>query len=109
MNRIKRFSAFAVCLFCFISVFAQEKVAEKMQYKEKNANLSLYPNTEMGSKVPMLWDNFNKNKPIFISENLFEYPAKENAMEIVSKILRSFSTMEGLEYFSNSNGRKIFS
>lgn len=105
MNKAKKTIITTICLFCFVSVFSQTKIADKLQYKEKAMELTLYPKGNLGSLVPSIWEKYSDKSPIFISEIIFEFPLKENSMESVSKILRSFSTMEGLEYYSNSKGK----
>lgn len=82
---------------------------QNQYYKEDYIDFSLYPKTELGSALKSTWTE--KKDPVFVSESLFliEKPEGSNPnqldTELISKIMRSISTMEGIQYYSNSDGR----
>ncbi len=84
-----------------------EKGEYRTQYfKEKDRDFTLYPKTELGSLLKETWTE--KKDPVFVAESLFliEKPAEANSpeldTELISRIMRSISSMEGIEYYSNS-------
>lgn len=91
-------------------VFQQllEKGEYRTQYfKEKGKDFTLYPKTELGSLLKETWTE--KKDPVFVSESLFliKKPTEINSLELdtdlISRIMRSISSMEGIEYYSNSD------
>ena len=66
---------------------------------------SLVPISEISQEVVNYWKDTYDKKPVFVAEMLYEIPSSNVDMKEVSKILRSFSTMEGIEYYSNSRGK----
>ena len=65
----------------------------------------LCPKTELGKKILNNWTS--EEEPVYIAESLF-YLKKENDklnIEIsdISMLMRKFSTMEGITYYSNSS------
>lgn len=78
----------------------------RSQYREKNAALSLTPNTESARRAVSFW--VGEQPPFFVeSLYLFEKPAKRVGSRgaeasLISVILRSVSRLEGIEYFSTS-------
>ncbi|MBR5867425.1 MAG: hypothetical protein IKZ04_05900 [Spirochaetaceae bacterium] len=65
----------------------------------------LCPKTELGKKILNNWTS--EEEPVYIAESLF-YLKKENDksnIEIseISMLMRKFSTMEGIKYYSNSS------
>ncbi|MEE0133575.1 MAG: DUF6675 family protein [Treponema sp.] len=85
-----------------------EKGEYRTQYfKEKDKDFTLYPKTELGSLLKETWTE--KKEPVFVSESLFliEKPTEANTLELdtdlISQIMRSISSMEGIEYYSNSD------
>ncbi len=81
----------------------------RSQYREKNAALSLTPNTESARRAVSFW--VGEPPPFFVeSLYLFEKPANRAGApgaeaSRVSVILRSVSRLEGIEYFSTSRQR----
>ena len=102
MKKAKIFFLIFCCLFFVTSLWA-EKVGENLLYREEVMNPALLPKSAISEEVANFWKkNYNKN-PVFISEMLYEIPSNGLDINEISKILRAFSTMEGIEYYSNSN------
>lgn len=87
------------------SFLAGEKIGERIVYKESDMSPSLVPISEISQEVVNYWKDTYDRKPVFVTEMLYEIPSSNVDMKEVSKILRSFSTMEGIEYYSNSRGK----
>ena len=87
------------------SFLAGEKIGERVVYKESDMSPSLFPISEISQEVVNYWKDTYDKKPVFVAEILYEIPSSNVDMKEVSKILRSFSTMEGIEYYSNSRGK----
>lgn len=87
------------------SFLAGEKIGERIVYKESDMSPSLVPISEISQEVVNYWKDTYDKKPVFVTEMLYEIPSSNVDMKEVSKILRSFSTMEGIEYYSNSRGK----
>lgn len=87
------------------SFLAGEKIGERIVYKESDMSPSLFPISEISQEVVNYWKDTYDRKPVFVAEMLYEIPSSNVDMKEVSKILRSFSTMEGIEYYSNSRGK----
>lgn len=80
---------------------------------QETMNFSLYPRTELGKLAVTTWNE--KDLPAYSSEHLFlvkkESLRKESkrplecdfSLENVSKIVRSISTMQGAQYYSNND------
>ena len=84
-----------------------EKKIEKTVYME-DYEPSLFPKTAIGNTMPALWENSGKTtKPVFYYEAL-KFFEKNNPTEVgaeideISAILRSISSLEGMEYYSPS-------
>lgn len=81
----------------------------RQSYKEGGADFSLFPRTELGSALKETWTE--EKEPVFVSESLFliEKPEGSNPeeldTELVSRIMRSISSMEGIQYYSHSDKR----
>lgn len=89
------------------SIFQQllEKGEYRVQYfKESGREFTLYPQTELGSLLTKTWTE--TKDPVFVAESLFliEKPEGSNQLDtaLISRIMRSVSSMEGIEYYSNS-------
>ena len=89
------------------SIFQQllEKGEYRVQYfKESGRDFTLYPQTELGSLLTKTWTE--TKDPVFVAESLFliEKPEGSNQLDtaLISRIMRSVSSMEGIEYYSNS-------
>lgn len=79
---------------------------DRTSYKE-NLEPVLCPNTELGKNLLNSWKS--EEEPIYIAESLF-YLKKddgktENEISDISMLMRKFSTMEGIQYYSNSSKR----
>ena len=76
-------------------------------YGKKNVKLELFPDTQAGRDTAANWDG--KKEPVFIVESLYLIPVtdEKNIADIndVSLVLRSFSKMTGMRYYSNSRKR----
>ena len=76
-------------------------------YGKKNVKLELFPDTQTGRDTAANWDG--KKEPVFIVESLYLIPVtdEKNTADIndVSLVLRSFSKMTGMRYYSNSRKR----
>lgn len=90
------------------AVFQQllEKGEYRTQYfKDDVVDFSLFPKTELGAALNTTWTE--EKEPVFVSESLFliDKPgdSEELDIELISKIMRSISSMEGIEYYSNSD------
>ena len=82
-----------------------EKGEYRVQYfKESGRDFTLYPQTELGSLLTKTWTE--TKDPVFVAESLFliEKPEGSNQLDtaLISRIMRSVSSMEGIEYYSNS-------
>ena len=104
MKKIKVFLSIICCLLMF-SFLTGEKIGERIVYKESDMTPSLIPISKISQEVVSYWNNTYDKQPIFMAEMLYEIPSSNVDMKEVSKILRSFSTMEGIEYYSNSRGK----
>ena len=89
------------------AIFQQllEKGEYRVQYfKESGRDFTLYPQTELGSLLTKTWTE--TKDPVFVAESLFliEKPEGSNQLDtaLISRIRRSVSSMEGIEYYSNS-------
>ena len=129
MNSIKKVPAFRIFCFCWLflsilPIFSQtvdtfpeldeavfnELVStgsvSKVYYKQDNIQLTLCPDTELGSQLINSW--VSEDKPVYVSESLFYIKKPEgstgNDIDLISGILRSISSMEGIKYYSNSAG-----
>lgn len=70
-------------------------------YNEKNVSLTMQPDAPLAKTADRLWKTEKGTEPVFIAEAAFEFDKTDNAMEKVSRIMRSFSTMQGITYYSN--------
>lgn len=86
------------CLFCFLALCTGEQVTH---YKEKNVQLSLQPETPLCERASEYWSESKKSDPVFVAETTYEFEKKPDSMERVSRIMRAFSTMQGITYYSN--------
>ncbi|MDY3755878.1 MAG: DUF6675 family protein [Treponema sp.] len=88
-----------------------QQMLEKGEYrtqsfKERGKDFTLYPRTELGYLLTKTWTE--EKEPVFVAESLFliEKPEGSNQSELdtalISRIMRSISSMEGIEYYSNS-------
>lgn len=99
--------ALALCLGFLFSTFAFSQTSQRLLYKEADAKPQLYPETTVGSDCWNAWYENHTTDPIFLAEAVYTIPKKpgtEGTSQIneISRIGRSFSTMQGLEYYSNT-------
>lgn len=112
-------SIFLLCI-CFLS--AQKNISENLsilipqtylnnlikdgkvvttRYADKDMQHKLIPQTNLAKRV--MHENKDSNfSPVFIMEGLYLIKKENGISKDISKILRSVSTLEGLEYYSNS-------
>ena len=91
----------ALLLLCVFCLTAQEY---NITYKQKDVKLKFCPNTEFGKLISDYWNAKNGNTPNLIAEAYYILPKDERiTIEGISVLARSFSTMEGIEYYSNTN------
>ena len=100
--KIKKIIISVLCLFFLFSSIFAEKIGENILYKQERMNPILAPDSDIAKSVTEFWEKTYNKKPIFVAEMLYEIPSNGASIKDVSKILRSFSTMEGIEYYSNS-------
>lgn len=76
-------------------------------YGKKNVKLELFPDTQAGRDTAANWDR--KKEPVFIVESLYLIPVTDEKttadINDISLVLRSFSKMTGMRYYSNSRKR----
>lgn len=115
---------FVICSFCFAQSKSLEqlfssKIVEELLKNEKiertiymeDYTPQLFPKTPLGIEASKIWENSGKNtKPVFYHEGL--YLTKKNCptepgknLEKLSKVVRSISSLEGIEYYSNTRKR----
>lgn len=83
---------------------------ERTFYNKKNVIISLYPKTLLAKKAIKSWPS-EKDEPVYIAEELFMLEKKDlgtgdvskATIDKASKIIRSVSKMEGMEYYSHSD------
>ena len=115
---------FAVCSFCFAEsksleqLFSTQIVEELLKNEKIERTIymeeytpQLFPKTPLGIEASKIWENSGKNtKPVFYHEGL--YLTKKNCptkpgqnLDKLSKVVRSISSLEGIEYYSNTRKR----
>lgn len=77
---------------------------QKSAYKDKNAKITLLPSLDIAKRIISLVNP----RTYFFVENLYLYEKPDSSdinvdTEKISNILRSLSTLEGIEYFSTTN------
>lgn len=129
MDFIKKVSVFRIFCICLlflseINIYSQEiescpeldqdifnelinnGMVNRVYYKQDNVQLTLCPDTELGRQLINSW--VSEDKPVYVSESLFYIKKPEgstgNDIDLISGILRSISSMEGIKYYSNSAG-----
>ncbi len=83
---------------------------EHISFMEPEDALGLYPDTPLANKVPSSWPK-DQDVPNFLAEEL--YLAKKEdfgnpglaTIDFAGKVLRSFSTLQGIQYYSHSKGK----
>lgn len=99
IQRTKKAINIVYCLFCFLALCFGEQITH---YNEKNVKLSLQTKgSSLSQTAAETWNKEKGKEPVFIAEASFDFPKKADAMEKVSRIMRSFSSMQGITYYSN--------
>ena len=100
---LKRICLSACFLLSFFCLAAQEY---NVAYKEKDVKLKLCPKTAFGMQINAEWAAKNGKTPNFVAEAYYTLLKKEKiTINDISVMARSFSTMEGIEYYSNSKSK----
>jgi hypothetical protein len=100
------FKRLCLSAFLFISFFFLSAQEYNVAYKEKDVKLKLCPNTTFGKQIKSDWVLKNGKTPNFVAEAYYKLPKKENInIDDISVMARSFSSMEGIEYYSNTNNK----
>ncbi|MCR4939033.1 MAG: hypothetical protein K5930_02855 [Treponemataceae bacterium] len=90
-------------VFLLLSAFLLTAQDYNVYYKEKNVPLKLCPDTYFGKQISEEWAGKKGKTANFVAEAYYVLPKKENiSIEDISIMTRSFSTMQGIEYYSNS-------
>lgn len=81
----------------------KEQKIETARYAEKDMSLKLTLKTPIDGRIKNIIqeDGFS---PIFVMENLYLIKKETEKSKDISKILRSVSSFEGLQYYSHSRG-----
>lgn len=87
-----------------ISDLLETGKARKTLYKSQNPVLTCYPDNLLGNRAS---EFVNKIQSVFLVESLYLYKKPDSANEIsvkeVGKILRSLSTLKGIQYYSETS------
>lgn len=90
-----------------LSVLRQDGMVSKKYYKAGKVNLRYVPKTALSKKAGSFWTS--SEDPAFIVENLYLMPkdklgdSSRTNIDYASKVIRSVSKMEGMEYYSHSD------
>lgn len=80
----------------------KNKIVERISYKESNPKCIYCPNTVLAKESVR---KSSVKDPVLITESLFlveKNKDSENDMEKVSQIIRRLSTLQGVQYYSNT-------
>ena len=78
-------------------------------YGESNVKLELCPSTDLCRAAASAWNK--QNEPVFIVESLYLLKKTQSEVQAegeigkISSVLRNLSTMQGIQYYSNSRKR----
>lgn len=78
-------------------------------YGESNVKLELCPSTDLCRSAASAWNK--QNEPVFIVESLYVLKKTQSEVQAdgeigkISSVLRNLSTMQGIQYYSNSRKR----
>ena len=79
---------------------------ERFIYGKKGIELTLFPKTTNGINIANYWQR--KKDPVFIVESLYLVDKnsrdEENSIDKIAKVLTNLSEMEGVQYYSSSQG-----
>lgn len=90
-----------------LSALRKDGVVSKSYYKAGKVTLKYVPKTALAKKAGAFWTN--SEDPAFIVENLYLMPksklgdSSRTNIDYASKVIRSVSKMEGMEYYSHSD------
>lgn len=87
----------------FLNTLINENKVEFTRYAEKDMSPKLVLKTSLADRITRAEEN-QKFSPVFIMENLYLTKKETEKPQDISKILRSVSTLEGLQYYSHSRG-----
>lgn len=89
-----------------ISDLLETGKARKTVYKSQNPKLTCYPDNMLGREAS---EFVSKIQSVFLVESLYLYKKPESAKEVsvkeVGKILRSLSTLKGIQYYSETSNK----
>lgn len=126
MKKLLKLFTCMVCALCMSSLSAftveeivspevieelkEQGVVQHQYYKRGDSTIKLAPKTPLAEQAAAFWPE-DEERPVFIMENLYLLKKAElgdgnvSKMDIdfVSKIIRSVSKMEGMEYYSYSD------
>ncbi|MDR1786162.1 MAG: hypothetical protein LBR23_06865 [Spirochaetaceae bacterium] len=80
----------------------QARKLYRTSYREKTPALFYAPRTPLGQDAARVWNR--QKPPVFIGELLFLFPKKtqSDGMEQAAEVIQGISTMEGVQYYSNT-------
>ena len=87
-----------------VAELAEKGVVQRVSYRQKGQAPSLAPNLSLATEATSFWEG---DEPPFLSETLYLFKKGETSSGIseiqdISRILRSVSRLEGIEYYSTS-------
>jgi hypothetical protein len=100
------------------SLFSELKkkgVISRTFNNQENVQLTLTPATPLAGQAVTQWKKDNTENPVFVVENLYmlkkatlaanrSAPGKaDTSLAVVSRVIRSISKMQGMQYYSNSD------
>ncbi|MBQ6566358.1 MAG: hypothetical protein IJR93_11405 [Treponema sp.] len=92
------------------STLLREGKIERMSFLEEGGRLTLAPDTPLSRKALGFWPK-DMEKPNFFAEEIYlakktDFPRPDLAtIDYAGKILRSFSTLQGIQYYSHRRGK----
>lgn len=97
----------ALSLGFLLCTLAFSQTSQRLLYKEPGAKPQLAPDTELGADCWKGWYSNHSNDPVFLAEAVYTVQKKPGTegisqIDVISRIGRQFSTMEGIEYYSNT-------
>ena len=102
--KLKKLFFSAILLVSFFSLVGQQN---KISYKEKDVKLGLCPNTFFGNQIKDAWTAKGGKTPTLVAEAFYLLPKNEKVtIDDISVMARSFSSMQGIEYYSNTDKKK---
>ena len=88
------------------SELRSQKKLSRVEYTTTPPRLEFFPKTELGKKAPAMWQE--EKAPYFTGEMLYliQKTTAQNDIEKAARVIRAISTLEGIQYYSNT--RKKF-